>query len=174
MRWPFTRDQEIRGLSLTALWAYLVAIKAKRIETRSWSTQYRGLVAIHASRKFPKAERALCWRDPFRSALIEGGLDGNDDHLPLGVIVAIARLSDVWSTAGMVAVNAMRPAGFDELLTPKEEAFGDYSEGRYGFVLRDVIALKTRVPAKGALGLWTFDKQPEALADVRRQLREAA
>lgn len=170
----FMRPQEMRGLSVTQPWASLIAIGAKRIETRSWSVPYRGLVAIHASKKFPKAERALCWGDPFRTALMEGGLDGNDDHLPLGMVIAVGTLTDVWSTDGMVAVNAMRPAGFDELLTPKERAFGDYSPRRFGWVLRNVVALKTPVPAKGALGLWFFDDQTDALAEIRAQLKAAA
>lgn len=32
----------MRGLSLTQPWATLVAIGAKKIETRSWTTTYRG------------------------------------------------------------------------------------------------------------------------------------
>lgn len=36
-------------LSLWEPWATLMAIGAKRIETRSWSTPYRGWLAIHAS-----------------------------------------------------------------------------------------------------------------------------
>jgi hypothetical protein len=38
----------MKGLTLTQPWATLVAIGAKRIETRSWPTRYRGLLAIHA------------------------------------------------------------------------------------------------------------------------------
>ena len=33
---------EVKALTLTQPWATLVAIGAKRIETRSWSTRYRG------------------------------------------------------------------------------------------------------------------------------------
>ena len=43
----------MKALTLTQPWASLVAIGAKRIETRSWSTPYRGLLAIHAAKGFP-------------------------------------------------------------------------------------------------------------------------
>ena len=38
----------MKALSLRQPWATLVAIGAKQIETRSWSTAYRGTIAIHA------------------------------------------------------------------------------------------------------------------------------
>lgn len=168
MRWPFQHEQEIRGLTVTQPWASLLAIGAKRIETRGWSRPYRGLVAIHSSKKFPKAERALCRREPFRQALIDGGLDGHDESLPLGMVIAVARLTSVWSTNRLLAEQ--NPT----LLTPREHAFGDYSPDRYGFVLSDLVALKEPVPAKGALGLWFFDDQTDALAAIRTQLKAAA
>jgi hypothetical protein len=39
---------------------------------------------------------------------------------------------------------------------PEHEAdFGDFSSGRYGFVLDRVRRLSTPVSAKGMLGVWT-------------------
>lgn len=35
----------MKALTLTQPWATLVAIQAKRIETRSWGTDYRGWIA---------------------------------------------------------------------------------------------------------------------------------
>src|SRR2546430_364372 len=83
----------MKGLSLTQPWATLVAIGAKCVETRSWSTTYRGLVAIHASKGFPTDCRSLCRRTPFVEALIEAGLD-RDEQLPRGAIVAVVPIED--------------------------------------------------------------------------------
>jgi activating signal cointegrator 1 len=44
----------MKAITLTQPWATLVAIGAKRIETRSWPTNYRGPLAIHAAKGFPK------------------------------------------------------------------------------------------------------------------------
>ena len=43
----------MKALSLTQPWASLVVIGAKCYETRSWATNYRGPLAIHASKGFP-------------------------------------------------------------------------------------------------------------------------
>lgn len=44
---------EIPVLSLWQPWATLVALGVKSIETRSWSTKYRGPIAIHAAARRP-------------------------------------------------------------------------------------------------------------------------
>lgn len=43
----------MKALTLHQPWASLVALGVKRIETRSWSTSYRGALAIHAGLKRP-------------------------------------------------------------------------------------------------------------------------
>lgn len=44
-------------ISLWEPWASLMAIGAKKIETRSWATSYRGWLAIHAAKRWTAAER---------------------------------------------------------------------------------------------------------------------
>jgi hypothetical protein len=46
----------VKALTLHQPWASLVAAGVKMIETRSWSTRYRGPLAIHAGAKRPRAE----------------------------------------------------------------------------------------------------------------------
>src|SRR6202030_2406661 len=50
----------MKALTLTQPWATLVAIGAKRIETRSWPTLYRGPLAIYAAKRFPKWAQDTC------------------------------------------------------------------------------------------------------------------
>lgn len=40
----------MKAVSLWEPWATLVRLKIKRIETRGWSTSYRGPLAIHATK----------------------------------------------------------------------------------------------------------------------------
>lgn len=54
-----------RALSLTQPWATLATLVvsgAKRVETRSWKTPYRGWLGIHAAKGFPAWARLLCRR----------------------------------------------------------------------------------------------------------------
>ena len=57
-------------LSLWEPWATLMAIGAKKIETRSWATSYRGWLAIQASKGgLSKQHLAECLEEPgFRLA----------------------------------------------------------------------------------------------------------
>lgn len=43
------------ALTLRQPWASLVAIGVKQVETRSWTTAYRGPLAIHSSKRLSNA-----------------------------------------------------------------------------------------------------------------------
>ena len=154
----------MKALTLTQPWATLVAIGAKRIETRSWKTSYRGPLAIHAAKGFPKTARQfttqpICYetirifhhiepRTPF--SLMPG--------YPLGCVLATCELVKCLPT---VYQPPRGPAVFElypELDTARERAFGDYSPGRYAWIFEDVKQLPMPIPAKGALSLWEFDE----------------
>jgi hypothetical protein len=42
----------VKAITLQQPWASLIALGAKSVETRSWSTAYRGPLAIHAGKKW--------------------------------------------------------------------------------------------------------------------------
>ncbi len=132
----------MKALTLTQPWASLVAIGAKKIETRSWATSYRGPLAIHAAKGFPKDARTVCLREPFKRVLIAAGIESLAD-LPLGALLATVLLVDCVPTGKVRST-----------LTSEEYAFSDYSAGRWAWLLDDVQPLSVPVPARGALGLW--------------------
>ncbi|SRR6266446_3984350 len=131
-----------RGLTIRQPWASLVACGAKKVETRSWSTKYRGWVAIHASARFGPEERAQLEQQAFRSAIRR--LNG---ALPLGCVIATCEIIDVVSTT--VLRNRL---GKTEL------ALGNYANGRFGWILGNVRRLRKPVPMPGALGLWKLPR----------------
>lgn len=148
----------VRALTLTQPWATLVAIGAKRFETRSWGTKYRGPLAIHAAKGLGPVGGAagldiLCRTEPFLSVLREHFGTGTPlaDALPFGAIVATCTLGDVLPTP---TYGRPLPWINVDALSARERAFGDYSEGRYAWLLRDVRMLATPIPCRGALGLW--------------------
>src|ERR1700691_5449786 len=149
----------VKALTLTQPWATLVAIGAKRIETRSWSTSYRGPLAIHAAKGFPgwakefgkstecyEALRKYSTADDERRFL-SGGL-----AYPLGVVLATCRIAACVKTEKLLSERPYAPD-----MTEQEKSFGDYSEGRWGWMLADVKRLPEPIPAKGALGLWEWE-----------------
>ncbi len=43
-------------------------------------------------------------------------------------------------------------------LTMEEKAFGDYTPGRFAWILQDPIVFKIPMGAKGSLTLWEFNE----------------
>jgi hypothetical protein len=150
----------MKALSLWQPWATLIAIGAKCYETRSWAVGYRGPIAIHAAKRQDYDSLALCLEEPFRQELIAGGIR-YPKQLPFGAIVAVATLHDCHLCKGVWVPN---PAG-----APHELAFGDFSPGRYAWVLHAVRPLKSPVPCRGFQGLW--DVPPEIEETIRRLVK---
>lgn len=159
----------MKALTLTQPWATLVAIGAKRIETRSWTTRYSGRVAIHAGKGLSgmseESYRALVRSQPhFGPALRAGGypLAGikHLDNLPRGKVVAVGHLVGCASTEQICEDNGIwRIIGGRRrhwALTEQEASFGDYSPGRYAWLLADVRALAEPIAARGMQGLWEW------------------
>ena len=149
-------------MSLHQPYAQLIAEGAKRIETRSWNTSYRGPLAIHASKGLPPggvdALIDLCETKPFRSALA----GHRPSLLPRGAIVATCLLSDIVpavDAATMLQVAVLN--GDHDGRASRELAFGNYSPGRYAWLLECVARLEEPIPAKGALSLWEPEWTPE-------------
>lgn len=53
-------------------------------------------------------------------------------------------------------------ADWVHFLTDQERAFGDYTPGRYGWILNRIRALRQPIPCRGALGLWDVPADVEA------------
>jgi predicted RNase H-like HicB family nuclease len=134
----------MKCLSMTQPWAFLLATGHKQIETRSWSTQYRGPLLIHAAKTFPKEAQRYC-RD--NAWLFKQWNDWPWHHwqLPLGSIVGICELTDVWRITA------------DNTPSPPEYHFGNYEPGRYGWTVQSVVLLPRPIPARGRLSLWEWD-----------------
>ncbi len=175
----------MKALTLTQPWATLVALGAKTIETRSWSTTYRGPLAIHAGAGLgPVGGRVelfkLCEREPFLSALLPqyGHTHGHpviDTHrLPFGAIVAVAELVDCRPQAADVdpefnvhySVGYTGARGQYMAVSDQERAFGDYSPGRYAWLLGAVRPLSEPLPYRGAQGLRTLPADVIALVEA--------
>lgn len=150
----------MKAISLTQPWATLVAIGAKRIETRSWATSYRGPLAIHASMGYPRWARETCEEPAFARAL--GHLD--PAGLLRGYILATAVLVDCVSTdhaisgrfEGRPGCLLLSPRA-EYTVGPDEYEFGDYSEGRWAWILEDVKPLSGPVRARGFQQLWNWE-----------------
>lgn len=130
----------MKVISLLEPWASLIACGAKQIETRSWKTDYRGPLLIHASKGMPYKNHDLRYQEPFLTAL--AGVE-----LTPGKIIASCVLIDCIK---------MTPENI-ALIGAPERDFGFYEPGRYMWFLTGAKWLKEPILAKGQLRLWEFD-----------------
>ncbi|HEU4632417.1 MAG TPA: ASCH domain-containing protein [Flavisolibacter sp.] len=134
----------MKALSLLQPWASLVIMGAKRLETRSWNTAYRGELLIHASTG--KTGSILAAEPPFSKYV-------NDFvQLPFGAIIGKVILTDIRRVEELQLPDAVI-----NRLTLEERAFGDYAIGRYAWIMEEPVQFVKPVPVRGALGLWEYN-----------------
>jgi hypothetical protein len=135
--------EPIKALSLLQPWATLVVLGIKKIETRSWTTAYRGPLLIHAGQR--KSGREAAGRPTIRQHI------PSFDALPFGAIVGQVTLIDVIRLGSAALPD-------DELaaLTLEEGSFGNDRAGRWGFLFEDAQLLDVPLPAAGKLGIWEY------------------
>lgn len=131
----------MKTLTLIQPWATLIALEEKTIETRSWPTNYRGPLAIHAGKKVDKNVFNL----PFYKEVFER-YQITPDNIITSAIICTCDLTDVERTENIRS-----------RITEKEMTFGNYNDNRYGWILKNVTPIAPIRPVKGMLGLWNYD-----------------
>lgn len=131
----------MKVLSLREPFATLILEKKKCVETRSWKTNYRGELYIHASQtKVSKKDL----EDKELMALIE------EKNMNFGNIICRCKLVDcVYMTEEYV--EKMKKFNYQEYIC------GEYKEGRYAWILSDIEAVDP-IKVKGHLGIWNYEE----------------
>lgn len=147
----------MKCLSLWQPWASLITNGHKQIETRSWSTSFRGPLAIHAAKTWNQDLAGLCECWPFTDVLPPG----DPADLPKGCVIAVAELYDCKRVDQKLMDYCRRRTHEADLSnTPCEYHYGDFSEGRWLWFLRGVRPIEP-VYVRGHQGL--FDVELERL-----------
>ena len=118
----------IKCITLIQPWCSLINDGKKKIETRSWATKHRGLLGIHAGMKVDKDASIRFGYDP--RTIIRG-------HV-------------------LCTCLLIECVQFPNLLI-KSDPYGDFTAGRWGWILNDIKPLPEPIPMKGGLSLWNLD-----------------
>ena len=141
MSWYNKVGDIMKVLSLTEPYATLIMNKKKLIETRSWKTNYRGKLYIHAS--LTKMSK-LTLNNRELQDLVE------NKPLNFGNIICKCNLVDcVYMTADFI--QKMKNEHYQEYIC------GEYKEGRYAWILEDIEVLDKPIKVKGHLGIWNYN-----------------
>lgn len=132
----------MKAISLWQPWASAIAVGLKAIETRSWPTPYRGLIAIHAAKRWTSEEMEFLedlkevWPEAYQKL---------PAAMPFGAIVAVAQLFDC------------RRIEHDTQVSDLERALGNYCPGRFAWTFGCVVPLVTPIAYRGMQGLFDVD-----------------
>ncbi|MDD2181037.1 MAG: ASCH domain-containing protein [Bacilli bacterium] len=132
----------MKVISILEPWASLIKENIKCIETRSWKTNYRGELYIHASKR--KITKNNCIEYEEQLSLLD-----NIDF-KYGYIIAKCKLVDC-KYMDKQLINDIKK-------NHNEYICGGYSIGRYAWILEDIEPLKKPIPAKGQLGIWNYEE----------------
>ncbi|MDR2687713.1 MAG: methyltransferase domain-containing protein [Oscillospiraceae bacterium] len=121
----------MRALTLWQPWAQYIVTGEKRVETRGWPTKIRGEIAVHAAKRKP--DKTIRFAD-----------------LPLGAIVGTVEIMDC------VPIEELYGSQYD---TPLERSYGDWAQGRYGWILRNPKRFEMPIAATGHQGFWQWDQE---------------
>lgn len=131
----------MKVITLIQPWATLVALGEKRIETRSWSTNIRGEIAIHAGKKVDKSVfNRPFYSDIFRKYSI------TPENIITSSIIAVCKIVDVKRTEDLT-----------DVISNQERAFGNYGPNRFGWILEDIKSIEPIQGVKGMLGFWNYE-----------------
>jgi len=139
----------MKAISVIQPWAWLLASENKQFETRSWSTTYRGPIAIHASRR--TAESDASYYGMLHDKRIAVELLAR--NIP---VVTDLAYGAVIGTAELVACHPVEDLWLD--LGVFEGRVGNFDSGRFAWELRGAVLLPRPVPVRGNQGLWEFDE----------------
>ncbi len=105
---------------------------------------------IHAGKTI---NGSVCLLHPFKEVLdkyFERFID-----MPTGVIMAKCNLMDCIKVLHEDGLTAKLENNF--IVQNDEYNFGDYTPGRYAWILKDIEMLKKAIPVRGKLGIWDYD-----------------
>ena len=147
-------SQKIMMLSLWQPWASLCVWKnpddgkaEKQIETRHWSTEYRGLIAIHATKTLNANSRWAIQNNTYiQEALTHHkAVDFGSVKrvtLTVGSIIGVVELIDVRE---MELTNSWA--------SDRDLQFGIYMPGRFGWIFNNPVEFKNPIECRGLQNL---------------------
>ena len=142
-------------------YAFAIAAGLKHYETRPRRTSIRGRVAVHAGK-----------RDAWRTGLLESGDMPEVERVLAEVQGAgnrAARLEYGAVIGTVEIVDCVPVENLVDSLDDRERLLGDYSPGRFAWVLENPVMFDEPFPARGKQGWWNWDEEEAC----RRRIKKA-
>lgn len=128
----------MKALSVRQPWAWLIAAGYKDIENRSWTTDFRGRIYIHASKFFDRA--GLIW------------ITSSHMNICQDIRDALSRKTQ-WALGAII--------GEVDIVDCVAQSPSPWFNGSYGFVLENPVLYERPIPCRGKLGLFELEMAHE-------------
>lgn len=125
----------MKVLTIKQPWATLIINGYKRFEFRSWRTNYRGELLIHAGKSVDKD--AMKRLNKYLK-----------NEIPLGKIIGKVNITDCVELDEKLK---------EELLKENRDIYRNPKIGEYGWKIEDVTVFENPIEISGKLGLWNYD-----------------
>lgn len=143
-----TTQKTLKALSLWQPWASLILHGHKQFETRSWFTDYRGELIVHAAKQWKENQVGVLSSLSFKYKFIEEDLSKPPHMITLlGKAVAVCDLVDC------IPITH----DFRARQTQLELDCGNWALGRWAWRLDNVRAIDPPIPIKGHQRLWNIN-----------------
>lgn len=140
----------MKMISVYQPWASLLAAGVKLYETRHWTIRYRGIIGVHASKRWTANERnyayQICSLVPTARRILMP--DGVLVTPPLGCVLSAHNLEAIFETDDIA-----------DLISEEERILGNYSPGRFAWKLPVVKLPDAPIPARGQPGIWEWNRE---------------
>lgn len=149
-------------------YATLIVSGLKLYETRSRRTSIRGTIAIHAAARpplSPEKYKIEAWNQIAAALRTKGIGFMKYIDLPRGAVVGTVEITGCEQVINMITrtnpVNgAPHPAAIlsnGQEICGTQLAYGDFTPGRWVWMLKNPKMFETPVPAKGRQGFWNWE-----------------
>jgi hypothetical protein len=143
----------MKAISMTQPWAQAMFLDLKHYETRSWQTNYRGILLIHAAKGFPQYAKEF--------ARTERALGRGNVRLAFGAIIGKVELVNIYRT---------------EVVAPKltgiERLYGDYSDGRFAWEVIKPQLFAEPIPYRGQLSIFEVEEDDKIIARLYPEMAD--
>lgn len=154
----------MKVLSVKQPWAQLIVCGAKRFEVRTWKTEYRGALYIHASAAAPTG--------PFYQEQLTFGLGPVFEAADCADLMAMRALPRSAIVGRVTVTDIWMPEQFEANATAHDAVvIGPPEEGHYYWKLESPVAFPPILNIGGALNLWS--PKPDVAAQVTHAERKA-
>lgn len=125
----------MKAITLWQPWAGLIANGSKRYETRSWNTKHRGRLAIHSAQTIKGLQYAIDNEIPL------------PENMQFGKVLCLVDLIEVYKTEELA-----------KMLPPDQLKLGDFSPGRFAWMIKLLYVWENPIPASGSQGFWNWEE----------------